>query len=94
MTFSAPKIKQLRLAAAEDRSQIRLAPLLRMLSCPRSGRFIVRPSARPRGMIVTLCKRIVAGDEQADQRMARLVVSGEALLILASWPWSGARRPS
>ena len=51
-----PKDQQFRLAAAEDRSEIRQAPLFRVAQRVPLGQAQVRPSARPRGMIVTLCK--------------------------------------
>ena len=40
------------------------------------------PSARPRGMIVTLCSGIVARHQQVDQRVAALVIGGGELLLL------------
>ena len=40
------------------------------------------PSARPRGMIVALCTGSVAGTLSAEQRVPRLVIGGEALLVL------------
>ena len=79
MSFDAPLVMCRRNSSSATRPPIRMAICAsrysRVCVCRSpSGSCIVTPSARPRGMIVTLCSGSASGSSAATTRVARLVV--------------------
>ena len=68
-------------AAEHEHQPARAARVSPMFRRSSSGSSCVTPSARPRGMIVTLCTRSAPGQHPGQQRMARLVIGGHLLFL-------------
>ena len=87
MSFPAPVVFWPKTISSAMRPPIRIAIWLSanswlMLSRSSCGSCCVRPSARPRGMIVTLWSGIGAREDLRDERVAGLVDGGRPLLLL------------
>ena len=63
VTFSAPKISSSAMRPPNAITSLASISRFEVESLSRSGSIMVRPKARPRGMIVTLCKGSLPGTQ-------------------------------
>ena len=87
MSFWAPVVGSSKISSSAERPPSSIASsstnsLRRTRKRSSVGNVSVYPSARPRGMIDTLCTGSVCGQRVAHQRVATLVIGDDAALFL------------